>query len=76
MLGCKICEEFGFVIINCSIESILLLIKEIFFSSYLDCFEGLGIFKDMKFYYIMFDLVVELVIYLLWLVLVYFKDFY
>ena len=48
MLGCKTCEELEFVTINCSIENTPLLTKETLLSSYLDRFERLGTFKDMK----------------------------
>ena len=62
MLGCKTCEELGFVTINCSIESTPPLTKETLLSSYPDCFEGLGTFKDMKPYHITLDPAAEPVI--------------
>ena len=43
MLGCKICEELGFVT------------KKTLLSSYLDRFKGLGTFKDMNPYHITLD---------------------
>lgn len=50
MLGCKICEELGFVT------------KKTLLSSYLDRFKGLGTFKDMKPYRITLDPAAEPVI--------------
>ena len=49
MLGCKICEELGFVT------------KKTLLSSYLDRFKGLGTFKDMNPYHTL-DLAAEAVI--------------
>lgn len=54
MLGCKICEELGFVT------------KKTLLSSYLDRFKGLGTFKDMKPYHITLDPAAEPVIHPPW----------
>lgn len=62
MLGCKTCEELGFVTINRSMKNTPPLTREILLSSYPDRFERLGTFKDMKPYHITLDPAAEPVI--------------
>ena len=76
LLGCKTCEELGFVTINCSIASTPTLTKETLLSSYPDRLEGQGKFKDMKPYHITLDPEAEPVIHPPRSVPVHLKDLY
>lgn len=76
MLGCKTCEELGFVTINCSLEKNVPLTKETLLDRYPDRFEGLGAFTDMKPYHVTLDPTAEPVIHPPRTVPVHLKDLY
>ena len=53
ILGCKTCEEFDLIKVNCILESTEEK-QESLISDFQDCFEGLGTF-NMKAYHIVLD---------------------